>query len=103
MFLFQEIGLKSLTEISRGGVRIEKNPTLCFVDTIDWTKIALNTESKEHFMVLNKPKNECPICPSGKKSEGESSNDLEILDCPVSPNDPKQRLCWNRQNCQRSK
>lgn len=100
----QEIGLKSLTQISRGAVRVEKNPLLCFVDTIDWSRIAINAESKENFFSQNKPKNECPICPSGKKvdnSGSESTKDLsEALECPIASSDPKQRLCWNRQNCQ---
>ena len=33
------IGLPSLTHILRGGVNIEKNNDLCYVDTIDWKKI----------------------------------------------------------------
>lgn len=102
--LRQEIGLKSLTQISRGAVRVEKNPLLCFVDTIDWSRIAVNAESKENFFAQNKPKNECPICPSGKKMDsggGDLAKDLsENVECPISPTDLKQRLCWNRQNCQ---
>lgn len=100
----QEIGLKSLTEISRGAIRVEKNPLLCFVDTIDWSRIAVNAESKEHVFSQNKPMNECPICPSGKKMDsggGDLAKDLsESVECPISSTDSKQRLCWNRQNCQ---
>jgi len=40
MMHLQEIGLHSLTNILRGSVRFEKNPTLCYVDTIDWDVIA---------------------------------------------------------------
>ena len=40
MMHLQEIGLHSLTSILRGSVRFEKNPTLCYVDTIDWDIIA---------------------------------------------------------------
>lgn len=36
----QEIGLHSLTDIQKGSVRFEKNPALCYVDTIDWDTIA---------------------------------------------------------------
>lgn len=42
MLHLQEIGLKSLTSIVRGDIRIQKNPNLCFVDTIDWSRIARN-------------------------------------------------------------
>ena len=35
----EEIGLSSLTHILRGGVRIEKNSDLCYVDTVFWEAI----------------------------------------------------------------
>ena len=34
-----EIGLTGLTHILKGGVRIEKNRMLCFVNTISWESI----------------------------------------------------------------
>ena len=40
MVNMRDIGLQSLTTIVRGGVRIEDNPYLCFVDTIDWSRIS---------------------------------------------------------------
>jgi hypothetical protein len=40
MMHLQELGLNSLTNILRGSVRFEKNPTLCYVDTVDWDVIA---------------------------------------------------------------
>ncbi|KAL1395916.1 hypothetical protein pipiens_010885 [Culex pipiens pipiens] len=36
----EEVGLSSLMYIQRGGVRIEKNPKLCFANTVDWDAIA---------------------------------------------------------------
>lgn len=97
-----------MTYIGRGGVRIEKNPMLCFVDTIDWTAIATNTGSKDHILVGNKRANECPICPSGKKSDNDNNNNnnnndqlVDELDCPAMQSDSKKRLCWNRANCQK--
>jgi hypothetical protein len=38
--MLQELGLFALTNILRGGVLIEKNPLLCFVDTVNWELIA---------------------------------------------------------------
>lgn len=38
----EELGLTKLTTISRGGVRIEKNVMLCFVDSIKWDEIVSN-------------------------------------------------------------
>lgn len=35
-----KLDLRNLTAIERGAVRIEKNPSLCFTDTIDWNLIA---------------------------------------------------------------
>lgn len=94
--------MKSLTHIVRGAVRIEKNPKLCFVDTIDWSIIARNTDTKDHIIYGNQAQNECPVCPSGKKNEGTTDGDqTKILDCPVALTDPKQRLCWNRDHCQK--
>ena len=40
MMHLQEIGLHSLTDIMRGSVRFEKNPALCYADTVDWDIIA---------------------------------------------------------------
>lgn len=92
----QEIGLKSLTEITRGGVRIEKNAMLCYVDTIDWPAIA--TKSTEIFIANNKPQNECPICSSINSTNDVS--DKDSVRCPPNKSDHKKGLCWNRQNCQ---
>lgn len=50
MFLFQEIGLYSLTDIVHGLVRIDKNPSLCYVNTIDWDLIAKEGKGDEHFI-----------------------------------------------------
>jgi hypothetical protein len=40
LIMLQELGLYALTNILRGSVRIEKNPLLCFVDTVNWELIA---------------------------------------------------------------
>lgn len=103
-FNYQEIGLKSLTQIARGSVRIEKNPALCFVDTIDWSLITLNAISKENIFKLNKPQNECPKCPNNDNGNGNdaSKNSTDSLDCPLST-ESKDRLCWNRKFCQKGK
>ncbi|KAF4528838.1 hypothetical protein B566_EDAN014557 [Ephemera danica] len=48
----QEIGLVSLTHILRGSVRIEKNPLLCYVDTVDWDLIA-QAGKEERFIAVS--------------------------------------------------
>ncbi|KAK2579468.1 hypothetical protein KPH14_010782 [Odynerus spinipes] len=81
----QEIGLHSLTNIQRGSVRFEKNPALCYVDTIDWDVIA-KAGKGEHVISENKPRNVCPICEKN---------------CTTRLTKPDETLCWNRQHCQR--
>ncbi|KMQ92816.1 insulin-like receptor protein [Lasius niger] len=85
MMHLQEIGLHSLTNILRGSVRFEKNPTLCYVDTIDWDIIA-KAGKGEHVISGNKITNGCPVCDKG---------------CPPRQTKPDETLCWNRQYCQR--
>ncbi|KAL2712200.1 insulin-like receptor isoform X1 [Vespula squamosa] len=85
MMHLQEIGLHSLTDILRGSVRFEKNPALCYVDTIDWDVIA-KAGKGEHVISGNKPKNGCPICEKN---------------CTTRLTKPDETLCWNRQHCQR--
>nr|CAD7600190.1 unnamed protein product [Timema genevievae] len=69
----QEAGLHSLKVISRGGVRIEKNPALCYVRTVDWNRLS----DWEHFIKDNKKERECPEC---QHCDG--------------------GLCWNNLHCQ---
>ena len=85
----QEIGLISLTHILRGSVRFDKNPSLCFVDTIDWDWIAPNGASR-HFLGDNRPKGECVKCPIV---------DVDNVKCPVSKTG--EPLCWNKEHCQK--
>lgn len=35
----QELGLGNLRHISRGGVRIQKNINLCYLETVDWNRL----------------------------------------------------------------
>lgn len=51
----EELGLIGLTTIERGAVRFEKNPQLCYIDTIDWTKIAVGVQGmSEHYFKQNR-------------------------------------------------
>nr|XP_058940896.1 putative insulin-like peptide receptor [Pocillopora verrucosa] len=55
----EEVNLPSLTTILRGGVRIEKNINLCYVETIRWKSIMRNTKVDEYTLVLNSNNNDC--------------------------------------------
>ncbi|CAG9764513.1 unnamed protein product [Ceutorhynchus assimilis] len=95
----QEIGLYSLTKIMSGLVYIDKNPSLCFVHSIDWNKIINTDESNmeggitySNFLKSFKPDNECPVCPA---SSGAGKP------CPRNEKDSNKFLCWNRNHCQK--
>ncbi|KAB0801173.1 hypothetical protein PPYR_05527 [Photinus pyralis] len=101
MSSLQEIGLYSLTDITHGLIRIDKNPSLCFVNSIDWELIAY--EKGDHFIASIKPDNECPICPGDDKDE--EGSHLNISACPRVVRKlgvtEGRHLCWNRQHCQK--
>lgn len=92
MLHLQDIGLPSLTKIVRGDVRIEKNPNLCFVYTIDWTNIAKN------FLInANKDPSACPSCKETCPKVAGSQDDGMMI------GDSTDRICWTADICQRSK
>nr|KAG5703678.1 hypothetical protein BaRGS_002552 [Batillaria attramentaria] len=60
----EEIGLISLTTIMRGAVRLTKNKRLCYVDTIDWSRIAVGMKESDHHIQENKDARDCVnYCP----------------------------------------
>ncbi|XP_042898264.1 insulin-like peptide receptor isoform X1 [Parasteatoda tepidariorum] len=88
LYQLQEIGLSNLTDILRGSVRIEKNPGLCYVETIEWDLIAKEGKGG-HFIKGNKKSADCPnTCPGPPTV------------CPKSTEKPTY-LCWNSQKCQK--
>ncbi|XP_044730149.1 insulin-like growth factor 1 receptor [Chrysoperla carnea] len=73
-----EVGLKSLTTILRGYVRIEKNDAICYSQSINWdeiTKVSGNVIERDHY-----------YCPSSKRL------------CDHCPD----KRCWNRKDCYKS-
>ena len=55
----KEINLPSLTTILHGGVRIEKNINLCYVETIRWKSIMRSNIENEYSVVLSSNNNDC--------------------------------------------
>lgn len=94
MVHLKEIGLYSLMNITRGSVRIEKNPELCFLSTIDWSRILDSVE--DNYIVRNKENNECgDVCPG--IMQGKST-------CPQTVvNGDFTERCWSHAHCQRGK
>ncbi|XP_012584910.1 PREDICTED: uncharacterized protein LOC101634182 [Condylura cristata] len=93
MVHLKELGLYSLMNITRGSVRIEKNNELCYLATIDWSRILDSVE--DNYIVLNKDDNEeCgDICPGTAK--GKTS-------CPATViNGQFVERCWTHSHCQK--
>ncbi|XP_047223967.1 insulin receptor a [Girardinichthys multiradiatus] len=92
MLQLREIGLHSLMNITRGAVRIEKNPDLCYLSTLDWSKILDSVE--DNYIVANKNDRECgDVCPGA--SIGKTT-------CPSTTiNGHFGERCWTQNHCQR--
>ncbi|XP_078412186.1 insulin receptor-like isoform X1 [Cetorhinus maximus] len=92
MLHFKEIGLYNLVNITRGAVRIEKNPELCYLSTLDWSKILDSVE--DNYIKSNKDDRECSdVCPGTLK--GKSSCSQTVF------NDQFNHRCWTSEHCQR--
>lgn len=85
----EELGLISLTTIMRGAIRLTKNKRLCYVDTIDWPRIAIGLNDSVHHIKENKDETKCPNnCPE---------------ECKNSTVDGKTaKRCWTDAHCQKS-
>ncbi|XP_063003180.1 insulin receptor [Elgaria multicarinata webbii] len=93
MVHLREVGLYNLMNITRGAVRIEKNDELCYLSTIDWSRILDSVE--DNYIVANKDdKEECgDVCPGTMR--GKSS-------CPSTViNGMFIERCWTHEHCQR--
>uniref|UniRef100_A0A3B4XXZ6 Tyrosine-protein kinase receptor n=1 Tax=Seriola lalandi dorsalis TaxID=1841481 RepID=A0A3B4XXZ6_SERLL len=92
MLQLKEVGLHSLMNITRGAVRIEKNPDLCYLATLDWSKILDSVE--DNFIVANKNDRECgDVCPG--TAQGQTI-------CPQNTiNGHFRGRCWSQNHCQR--
>uniref|UniRef100_A0AAQ4PTU2 Tyrosine-protein kinase receptor n=1 Tax=Gasterosteus aculeatus aculeatus TaxID=481459 RepID=A0AAQ4PTU2_GASAC len=92
MLQLKEVGLHSLMNITRGAVRIEKNPDLCYLATLDWSKVLDSVE--DNFIVDNKNDRECgDVCPG--TAQGQTT-------CPQNTiNGHFRSRCWSQNHCQR--
>uniref|UniRef100_A0A8C6U318 receptor protein-tyrosine kinase n=1 Tax=Neogobius melanostomus TaxID=47308 RepID=A0A8C6U318_9GOBI len=92
MLQMRELGLYSLMNITRGAVRIEKNPDLCYLATLDWSKILDSME--DNYIVANKNERECgDVCPG--TAQGQTI-------CPQNTiNGHFRGRCWSQDHCQR--
>uniref|UniRef100_A0A667Y3Z9 Tyrosine-protein kinase receptor n=1 Tax=Myripristis murdjan TaxID=586833 RepID=A0A667Y3Z9_9TELE len=92
MLQLKDLGLHSLMNITRGAVRIEKNPDLCYLATLDWSKILDSVE--DNYIMANKNEKECgDVCPG--TAQGQTI-------CPQNTiNGHFRGRCWTQNHCQR--
>ncbi|XP_017002653.2 insulin-like growth factor 1 receptor [Drosophila takahashii] len=60
----RELGLVELLRIQKGSIRIESNPLLCFVETVDWLYLMGNSTQQHYSLKHNRPQSQCPLCDS---------------------------------------
>ncbi|XP_036674084.3 insulin-like peptide receptor [Drosophila suzukii] len=60
----REVGLVELLRIQKGSIRIESNPQLCFVETVDWVYVMGNSTQQHFSLKHNRPPSQCPLCGS---------------------------------------
>uniref|UniRef100_A0A4W3HNK7 Tyrosine-protein kinase receptor n=2 Tax=Callorhinchus milii TaxID=7868 RepID=A0A4W3HNK7_CALMI len=88
----KEIGLYSLQNVTRGAVRIEKNPDLCYLSTIDWSFILDSVEN--NYLDRNKQPSECgDVCPGAMEDSP--------LCTKTSVNNQYNYRCWTANHCQK--
>ncbi|KAI5644933.1 protein tyrosine kinase domain-containing protein [Phthorimaea operculella] len=92
---FEMLGLRSLTTIERGAVRIQNNDRLCYADTIDWGRIILEGNSN-NMIRANYDTRLCGLCPD---AQGRLQDHRQTRQCPA---DSQGRLlCWDDKHCQK--
>ena len=93
----EDLGLWNLRQIVRGAVRIERNPRLCYLDTIDWSAV-LSSRIVDNFIIQNRDSYECVnVCPKRGPPVPHCPTILVTLDDGEKFNQP---LCWNADKCQ---
>ncbi|XP_026031808.1 insulin-like growth factor 1a receptor [Astatotilapia calliptera] len=92
MTSLKDIGLYNLRNITRGAMRIEKNPELCYLDSVDWSFI-MNTEFN-NVINGNKKAKECDnVCPGIMEDNP--------LCQQTTFNDNRNYRCWTSNHCQK--
>ncbi|XP_077376332.1 insulin-like growth factor 1b receptor isoform X2 [Festucalex cinctus] len=92
MTSLKDIGLYNLRNITRGAIRIEKNPELCYLDSVDWSLI-MDAEFN-NFIAGNKQSKECSdVCPGIMEKNQQCRKTMF--------NNNYNFRCWNSNHCQK--
>ena len=87
----QNLGLNSLTLIKQGGIKIEFNPQLCYLDRIRWQSLMGNGEAKKYELAMKGNLKDC------------FEKCSESCNTPSGHGSSGHKYCWGRkkQNCQK--
>lgn len=92
MTSLKDIGLYNLRNITRGAIRIEKNPDLCYLDPVDWS-LVMDAEFN-NYIAGNKLSKECgDVCPGIMEENPQCIR--------TSFNDNYSYRCWTSSHCQK--
>ncbi|XP_076848316.1 insulin-like growth factor 1a receptor isoform X2 [Brachyhypopomus gauderio] len=92
MTSLKDIGLYNLRNITRGAIRIEKNPELCYLDSVDWSLIMV--AEFNNYVKANKQSKECAdVCP------GIMEDNPQCI--KTSFNNNYSYRCWTSNDCQK--
>ncbi|KAM6434450.1 insulin receptor-related protein isoform 1-T1 [Liasis olivaceus] len=92
----RDIGLRGLTNVLNGSVRIERNQELCHISTIDWALLQPPPALEHNIILHNKPAEECAdVCP------GILGAQEPCVQTPAGLAGPLEYRCWTSSNCQK--
>lgn len=92
----RDIGLRSLTNVLNGSVRIERNQELCHISTIDWALLQPPPALEHNIILHNKPAEECAdVCP------GILGGEEPCVQTPAGLAGALEYRCWTSSNCQK--
>ncbi|CAK1540177.1 unnamed protein product [Leptosia nina] len=91
----ESLGLRSLTRIERGAVRIQNNDRLCYANTIDWSKIV--ADGSNNIIRSNYDTRLCGLCPNAQSRVEDHRQ--QHLQCPADSSG--RLLCWDDKHCQK--
>ncbi|CAL8087146.1 unnamed protein product [Calicophoron daubneyi] len=98
----QEINLPSLRLIESGGVRVETNDQLCYVNTVNWKTLLRSGEDEKQLLKLQKNNDSClDACHPRCSFQHHFGYDLNKPN-PAAEVERKatQAYCWSSETCQ---
>ena len=88
----QNLGLNSLTLVKQGGIKIEFNPKLCYLDRIRWQALMDNGQATKYELAMKGNSKDCfPKCSESCRTPSGQGSSSHI------------KYCWgrNQKNCQK--